>query len=138
VLNGNKTFITNGPYADTIVFICKLDDGNDPRRSQGRQLHPRAGMPGLVQSKPLARWACTPRRPASSSSKTCASPTSRLLGETEDSPAREGAKETFTNERTGVAAMALGIVEQCLELCTSTRRRGCSSAAPSASFSSSS
>jgi hypothetical protein len=28
VLNGNKTFITNGPYADTIVFICKLDDGS--------------------------------------------------------------------------------------------------------------
>ena len=31
VLNGSKTFITNGPYADTIVFICKLDEGNDPR-----------------------------------------------------------------------------------------------------------
>ena len=28
-----KTFITNGPYADTIVFICKLDDGSEPRRS---------------------------------------------------------------------------------------------------------
>src|SRR3954464_3306472 len=26
VLNGSKTFITNGPYADTIVFICKLDE----------------------------------------------------------------------------------------------------------------
>src|SRR5579885_158217 len=32
VLNGTKTFITNGPYADTIVFICKLDDGvTEPR-----------------------------------------------------------------------------------------------------------
>ena len=30
VLNGSKTFITNGPYADTIVFICKLDEGNPP------------------------------------------------------------------------------------------------------------
>ena len=29
MLNGNKTFITNGPYADTIVFICKLDEGNE-------------------------------------------------------------------------------------------------------------
>ena len=28
LLNGNKTFITNGPYADTIVFICKLDESN--------------------------------------------------------------------------------------------------------------
>ena len=33
VLNGQKTFITNGPYADTIVFICKLDDGQRRRRS---------------------------------------------------------------------------------------------------------
>ena len=24
VLNGSKTFITNGPYAETIVFVCKL------------------------------------------------------------------------------------------------------------------
>src|SRR5205814_1500340 len=31
VLNGSKTFITNGPYADTTVFICKLDDGAEPR-----------------------------------------------------------------------------------------------------------
>src|SRR4030095_9604339 len=29
VLNGQKTFITNGPYADTIVLICTLDDGTD-------------------------------------------------------------------------------------------------------------
>ena len=29
VINGNKTFITNGPYADTIVFYAKLDDGSD-------------------------------------------------------------------------------------------------------------
>jgi alkylation response protein AidB-like acyl-CoA dehydrogenase len=29
ILNGSKTFITNGPYADTIVFICKLDEGNE-------------------------------------------------------------------------------------------------------------
>jgi hypothetical protein len=30
---------------------------------------------------------------------------------------RDAAKATFTMERTGVAAMALGIVERCLELC---------------------
>jgi alkylation response protein AidB-like acyl-CoA dehydrogenase len=40
----------------------------------------------------------------------------RLIGEREDAHARAGAKETFTSERTGVAAMALGMVEQCLHL----------------------
>jgi acyl-CoA dehydrogenase len=40
----------------------------------------------------------------------------RLLGESEERSYREGAKDTFSSERTGVAAMALGIVSQCLEL----------------------
>ena len=31
VLNGQKTFITNGPYADTIVVYAKLDDGSGTR-----------------------------------------------------------------------------------------------------------
>ncbi|MEN8185041.1 MAG: acyl-CoA dehydrogenase family protein, partial [Myxococcota bacterium] len=32
LLSGNKTFITNGPYADTIVFICKLEEQGVDRR----------------------------------------------------------------------------------------------------------
>src|ERR1019366_10238743 len=28
VLNGSKTWITNGPYADTIVLYAQLDDGS--------------------------------------------------------------------------------------------------------------
>src|SRR5204863_9286771 len=38
------------------------------------------------------------------------------LGENENLASRSGAKDTFSTERTGVAAMALGIVEQCLKL----------------------
>src|SRR3546814_15219437 len=43
----------------------------------------------------------------------------RLIGVTEDLPSggREGAKDTFSMERSGVAAMSLGIIEKCLELC---------------------
>ena len=75
VLNGSKTFITNGPYADTIVFICKLDDGNRRRKDRKvAQLHPRqAACPASRSRSRCARWACTPRRPASCSSTTCAS-----------------------------------------------------------------
>ena len=28
ILKGQKTFITNGPYADTIVVFAKLDEGD--------------------------------------------------------------------------------------------------------------
>ncbi|MEZ5343701.1 MAG: acyl-CoA dehydrogenase family protein [Acidimicrobiales bacterium] len=55
ILNGNKTFITNGPYADTIVFICKLDEGNPPKERKVLSFVLDAGMEGLVQSKPLRK-----------------------------------------------------------------------------------
>src|SRR5213594_3410616 len=53
VLNGQKTFITNGPYADTIVFICKLDEGNPPAERKIVSFVLDSVMPGLEQSKPL-------------------------------------------------------------------------------------
>ena len=55
LLNGSKTFITNGPYADTIVFICKLDEGNPPEERKILSFVLDKGMPGLEQSKPLRK-----------------------------------------------------------------------------------
>ena len=56
VLNGNKTFITNGPYADIIVFYAKLDDGSDTHAAgpPGPHLRPREGHARLraVQAVP--------------------------------------------------------------------------------------
>jgi alkylation response protein AidB-like acyl-CoA dehydrogenase len=117
VLNGSKTFITNGPYADTIVFICKLDDGSEPADRKVLSFVLDSGMPGLEQSKPLRKMGLhsSPTGELFLSDVRCGR--DRLLGETEDVPARSGAKDTFSMERTGVAAMALGIVEECLELC---------------------
>ena len=54
VLNGSKTFITNGPYADTIVFICKLDEGNPPADRKVLSFVLDTGMPGLEQ-EPLRK-----------------------------------------------------------------------------------
>jgi alkylation response protein AidB-like acyl-CoA dehydrogenase len=121
LLNGSKTFITNGPYADTIVFICKLDDGEaNPRDRKVLQFVLDRGMPGLEQSKPLRKMGLhsSPTGMLFLDDVRCGR--DRLLGETEDIPPREGrdaSKATFTMERTGVAAMALGIIERCLELC---------------------
>src|SRR5688572_9834436 len=47
VLNGSKTFITNGPYADTTVFICKLDEGNAPEERKVLSFVLDKGMPGF-------------------------------------------------------------------------------------------
>jgi alkylation response protein AidB-like acyl-CoA dehydrogenase len=116
VLNGSKTFITNGPYADTIVFICKLDDGADPKHRKVLSFIIDKGTPGLTQSKPMRKMGLHSSPTGELFLEDVRVGRDRLLGETEDAPARSGAKQTFSMERTGVAAMALGIIQQCLEL----------------------
>jgi alkylation response protein AidB-like acyl-CoA dehydrogenase len=116
LLNGNKTFITNGPYADTIVFICKLDDGGDAKQRKVLSFVLDKGMPGLTQSRPMKKMGLHSSPTGELFLEDVRVGRDRLIGETEDAPARSGAKATFTMERTGVAAMALGIVEQCLML----------------------
>jgi alkylation response protein AidB-like acyl-CoA dehydrogenase len=119
VLNGSKTFITNGPYADTIVFICKLDEGNPPEERKILSFVLDKGMPGLEQSKPLRKMGMHSSPTGELFLTDVRVGRDRLIGETEEVPAggREGAKDTFSIERSGVAAMSLGIIEQCLELC---------------------
>ena len=118
LLNGSKTFITNGPYADTIVFICKLDEGNPPSERKVLSFVLDSGMPGLEQSKPLRKMGMHSSPTGELFLTDVRVGKDRLLGEREPDggASRAGAKDTFSMERTGVAAMALGIVEQCLEL----------------------
>ncbi len=118
LLNGSKTFITNGPYADTIVFICKLDEGNPADERKVLSFVLDAGMPGLEQSKPLRKMGMHSSPTGELFLDDVRVGIDRLIGETEDQPAggREGAKATFSMERSGVAAMSLGIIEKCLEL----------------------
>ena len=117
VLNGAKTFITNGPYADTIVFICKLEEEGVPaadRKVLTFVLD--RGMEGLTQSRPMRKMGLHSSPTGELFLQDVRVGRERLLGETEERQSREGAKGTFSVERMGVAAMALGIVERCLEL----------------------
>jgi len=117
VLNGSKTFITNGPYADTIIFICKLDEpGVEPKNRKVVSFVLDKGMPGLTQSKPLRKMGQHSSPTGELFLEDVRVGRDRLIGETEEQPARSGAKETFTAERQGAVAIALGIVEECLKL----------------------
>ncbi len=118
ILNGSKTFITNGPYADTTVFICKLDEGNPPEQRKVLSFVLDRGMPGFEQSKPLRKMGMHSSPTGQLFLDDVRVGRDRLIGETEDLPAggRDGAKATFQQERSGVAAMALGIIEECLQL----------------------
>ena len=55
ILNGQKTFITNGPYAD-VSRVCKARRGSDDRRHRPVLTFVLdAGMPGLTQGKPFKK-----------------------------------------------------------------------------------
>jgi acyl-CoA dehydrogenase len=118
VLNGSKTFITNGPFADTTVFICKLDEGNPPEDRKVLSFVLDRGMPGFEQSKPLRKMGMHSSPTGELFLTDVRVGRDRLIGETEDLPSggRDSAKATFQQERSGVAAMALGIIQECLDL----------------------
>ena len=121
ILNGNKTFITNGPYADTIVFYAKLDDGSDTplRDRQVLTFVLDRGTPGLEQSKPFRKMGLHSSPTGELFLSDVRVSKRHLLGETEDERAgsgRDSAKGNFVTERAGLAAMALGVIEECLAL----------------------
>jgi alkylation response protein AidB-like acyl-CoA dehydrogenase len=124
ILNGQKTFITNGPYADTIVFICKLDRGEpDARDRHVVSFILDTGMEGLTQSKPLRKMGMHSSPTGELFLDNVRAGRERLLGEREEvAGGREGAKATFGAERSGVVAMAYGIVERCVQLCSEYAR----------------
>lgn len=123
VLNGQKTFITNGPYADTLVVYAKLDDGSgqDPRDRPVLTFVLDSGMPGLVQSAPFRKMGIHSSPTGELSFDNVWLEPDRLL-EAGRSDGRDSARSSFAMERIGVAAMALGVIEECLRLCTAYAR----------------
>ena len=115
VLSGEKTFITNAPYADIFVVYAKIDRGGELRQRPMQAFLLERGTAGLETSKPMEKMGMH------------ASPTgqvfldevrvhrSQLLGEVERTEAREQARDVFHGERTGMVPITLGIIERCLE-----------------------
>jgi alkylation response protein AidB-like acyl-CoA dehydrogenase len=117
ILNGSKTYITNGPHADTIVFICRLEDeGVEPGDRKIVSFILDSGMPGLEQGPAFKKMGIGSSPTGELFLSDVHAGPERLMGESEDGYGRSGAKSTFSAERSGVAAMALGLVERSLEL----------------------
>ncbi|SFP68648.1 hypothetical protein SAMN05421810_103100 [Amycolatopsis arida] len=128
VLNGRKTFITNGPYADTIVVYAKLDegDGTDPRDRRVLTFVLDGDMPGVERSRPFRKMGIGSSPTGELFFSDVRLGRDRLLGETEEhrgGDGRDSARENFSLERFGVAAMALGVINECLRLSLDYARR---------------
>jgi alkylation response protein AidB-like acyl-CoA dehydrogenase len=123
LLNGQKTFITNGPFADVIVVYAKLDEGDV---NVGRRDRPvltfvlEAGMPGLTQGKPFKKMGMMSSPTGELFFDNVRLTPDRLLGESEQHASGDGrgsARANFVAERVGVALMSLGIINECHRLC---------------------
>ncbi|MGW0183975.1 acyl-CoA dehydrogenase family protein, partial [Nocardia sp. NPDC003345] len=127
ILNGQKTFITNGPFADTLVVYAKLDEG-DGTPSRDRKVLTFVldkGMEGLTQGKPFKKMGLHASPTGELFFDNVRLGRDRLLGETEQhrgGDGRESAKSSFVAERVGIGFMALGVINECLRLCTDYAR----------------
>ncbi|WP_344783611.1 acyl-CoA dehydrogenase family protein [Gordonia caeni] len=122
ILKGNKTFITNGPYADTIVVFAKLDEGDGTPMRDRKVLTfvLDTGMEGLTQGSSFKKMGMMSSPTGELFFDDVRVSKDRLLGETEDTGADKrgggNAKAGFTAERIGIAALSLGIINECLRL----------------------
>ena len=122
ILNGQKTFITNGPCADVLVVYAKLDDGSsvDKRNRPVLVFVLDSGMPGLTQGKPFKKMGMMSSPTGELFFDNVRLGRDRLLGESEQQASgdgRDSARDNFAAERIGIAMMALGIINECHRLC---------------------
>lgn len=127
VLTGQKTFITNGPYADTIVVYAKLDpssgSGTEADDTSDRRSWPvltfvlDSGMEGLTQGKPFRKMGMASSPTGELFFDHVRLGRDRLLEGTPGSDGRDSARANFVAERVGLASFALGIIEECQRLC---------------------
>ncbi|OBF93320.1 acyl-CoA dehydrogenase [Mycobacterium sp. 852002-51163_SCH5372311] len=121
ILNGQKTFITNGPDADVLVVYAKLDEDTavDKRNRPVLIFVLDAGMPGLTQGKPFKKMGMMSSPTGELFFDNVRLSPDRLLGGTQsyEKDGRDSARDNFATERIGIAAMALGIINECHRLC---------------------
>jgi len=123
LLNGQKTFITNGPDADVLIVYAKLDEGDPSADRRNRKVLTfvlEAGMPGLTQGKAFKKMGLMSSPTGELFFDNVRITPDRLLGETEQhggGDGRDSARANFVAERLGVSLMALGIINECHRRC---------------------
>ena len=114
-LDGGKTFITNGPGADLFVVYARIDRGQPREEQPVATFVVERGMKGFTLGVPFKKMGMR-------DSPTCELffdgvklPETHLLGGVEGGAGRRDVKDSLGNERSGIPAMAWGILEYCYE-----------------------
>ncbi|MEZ4402076.1 MAG: acyl-CoA dehydrogenase family protein [Kofleriaceae bacterium] len=115
-LRGTKTFITNGPGADVFVVYARVDRG-EPRAEQGLATFILdRGMAGLTTGAPFKKMGMRDSPTCEVFMDDVVVGAERLLGGKEKGRAgRADTKDSLGTERSGIPAMAWGILERCYD-----------------------
>ncbi len=116
ILNGTKTFITNGPVADYFIVYAKLDKGEPPEDRAVHTFVLEKGMEGLSTGTPFHKMGMKDSPTSEVFMEDVKVPLKNLLGESEEKKGgRQATKQSLGNERSGVPAMCWGIIERCYD-----------------------
>jgi len=117
VMNGSKTFITNGPVADIFLVYAKVDNRLKPEDRPVHTFILERDMEGFSTGEPFKKMGMKDSPTCEIFMDDIDLGVENILGESEDRGGREATKESLGNERSGVPAMCLGIVERCYDEC---------------------
>ena len=107
VLDGQKTFITNGPGADVFLVYARLGDGVATFIVE-------RGTPGVTVGPAFKKMGMRDSPTSEVFFESVRLGPEHLLGGARSS-GRSDTKESLGNERSGVPAMAWGIIERCYD-----------------------
>lgn len=113
VINGAKTFITNGVHADLYCVAVKSDPKAQPTQSVSMLLVEK-GTPGLKVARPLDKHGWRSSDTAELSFENCRVPAENLLGQ--EGRGFYAIMKNFQNERTTIGAMCIGECSAALEI----------------------
>ncbi|MBA2541153.1 MAG: acyl-CoA/acyl-ACP dehydrogenase [Deltaproteobacteria bacterium] len=116
VLNGSKTFITNGPGADVFLVYAKIDRGETPDARGLATFIVERGMPGVTVGPPFKKMGMRDSPTSEVFFDGVRLGVEHLLGGKEKGRGgRSDTKESLGNERSGIPSMAWGIIERCYD-----------------------
>ena len=115
ILNGQKTFISNAPFAEVFAIYARIETGDAVRPI--RAIVVERGTPGLETGQPMRKMGMHDSPTGEIFLQDCRVPRRNVIGDLESKPAARGgaALDTLNLERSVMPAMCLGIIERCVE-----------------------
>lgn len=112
LLNGGKTFITNGPFADVVLVYARTSAENERRALSALMVE--ASLPGFSVSRNLKKLGFRGSPTSELMFTDCRVPADRMLGREGDGIAIMMA--SLDVERALLSAIPLGMARRCLDL----------------------